>query len=69
MLPTAAILIKDGRETLVYVETAPNVFEARPVQVGLARGGMTPVLNGLSTGDRVVVGGALLLDGEASLLL
>jgi len=69
ILPTAAILIKDGRETLVYVETAPNVFEARPVQVGQAREGMTPVLNGLSGGERVVVSGALLLDGEASLLL
>ncbi|OAI17580.1 efflux RND transporter periplasmic adaptor subunit [Methylomonas koyamae] len=69
ILPTAAILIKDGRETVVYVETAPNTFESRPVQVGQARSGMTPVLKGLSGGERVVVGGALLLDGEASLLL
>ncbi|MGY6275005.1 efflux RND transporter periplasmic adaptor subunit [Methylomonas sp. MgM2] len=69
VLPTAAILIKDGRETLVYVETAPNLFEARPVRVGQAREGMTPVLKGLSGGERVVVGGALLLDSEASLLL
>lgn len=69
VLPTAAILIKDGRETVVYVETAPNLFEARPVQVGQAREGMTPILKGLAAGERVVVGGALLLDGEASLLL
>lgn len=69
VLPTAAILIKDGRETVVYVETAPNTFEARPVQVGQARDGMAPVLKGLSGDERVVVGGALLLDGEASLLL
>ncbi|WP_445366611.1 efflux RND transporter periplasmic adaptor subunit [Methylomonas sp. BW4-1] len=69
ILPTASILIKDGRETLVYVETAPNVFEARPVQVGQSREGITPVLKGLSGGERVVVSGALLLDGEASLLL
>jgi cobalt-zinc-cadmium efflux system membrane fusion protein len=69
ILPTAAILIKDGRETVVYVETAPNSFGARPVQVGQSREGMTPVLKGLSGGERVVVSGALLLDGEASLLL
>lgn len=68
VLPTAAILIKDGRDTLVYVETKPNSFEARPVQVGQAREGMTPVIKGLSGGERVVVGGALLLDGEATLL-
>lgn len=69
MLPTAAVLIKDGRETVVYVEIAPGSFEARSVQVGQAREGLTPVLKGLSGGERVVVGGALLIDGEASMLL
>jgi cobalt-zinc-cadmium efflux system membrane fusion protein len=69
ILPTTAVLIKDGRETVVYVEVAPGAFEARPVQVGQAREGMTPVLKGLSGGERVVVGGALLVDGEAAMLL
>lgn len=69
VVPTAAVLIKDGRETVVYVETAANRFEARPVQVGQSREGMVPILKGLSAGERVVVGGALLLDGEAALLL
>jgi len=69
MLPTAAVLIKDGRETVIYVETAPGRFEVRPVQVGQAREGLTPVLKGLSGGERVVVGGALLIDGEAAMLL
>lgn len=69
ILPTAAVLIKDGRETVVYIETSPGKFESRPVQVGQAREGMTPILKGLSGGERVVIGGALLLDGEAALLL
>jgi cobalt-zinc-cadmium efflux system membrane fusion protein len=69
VLPTAAILIKDGRETLVYVEIAPNSFKARPVQVGQSREGMAPILKGLNIGERVVISGALLLDSEASLLL
>lgn len=69
VVPTSAVLIKDGRETIVYVETAPGSFVARPVQVGQSREGMTPILKGLLGGERVVVGGALLLDGAASLLL
>lgn len=69
ILPIAAILIKDGKNTIVYVETSPGCFSARPVQVGQAHNGMIPILKGLNSGDRVVVSGALLIDGEAALLL
>ncbi len=69
VLPTSAVLIKDGRHNIVYVESAPGVFEERPVVVGPAREGMTPVLEGLAGGERVVTSGALLLDTEAALLL
>jgi cobalt-zinc-cadmium efflux system membrane fusion protein len=69
VLPTEAILIRDGKHTIVYVETAPGQFQARRVLVGPAREGMTPVLKGLARGERVVVGGALLIDGEAAMLL
>ncbi|QJD30322.1 efflux RND transporter periplasmic adaptor subunit [Methylococcus geothermalis] len=69
VLPTSAVLIKDGRETFVYVEKEPGIFEARPVRAGQSRAGMTPILQGLSGGERVVVKGALLLDGEAAMLL
>ena len=69
VLPTTAVLVKDGKQTIVYVETADGVFEPRNVMVGQAREGMTPVLEGLSGGERVVVSGALLLDAEAAMLL
>ncbi|MGX2040319.1 efflux RND transporter periplasmic adaptor subunit [Methylocaldum sp. MU1018] len=69
VLPTEAVLIKDGKQTIVYVETDEGVFEPRNVLVGPARDGMTPVLDGLSGGERVVVSGALLIDGEAAMLL
>lgn len=69
VLPTSAVLIKDGRRTVVYIEVGPGLFEPRPVLVGPAREGMTPVLEGLSGGERVVISGALLLDTEAALLL
>jgi cobalt-zinc-cadmium efflux system membrane fusion protein len=69
VLPTSAVLVKDGKQTIVYVETGDNLFEPRPVLVGQARDGFTPVIQGLSGGERVVVSGGLLLDAAASLLL
>lgn len=69
VLPTDAVLIRDGKQMLVYVEIAQGVFEPRNVVVGQAHNGMTPVLEGLSGGERVVVSGALLIDAEAAMLL
>lgn len=69
VLPTEAVLIRDGKHTIVYVETAEGVFEPRNVTVGPAREGRTTVLEGLAGGERVVVSGALLIDAEAALLL
>jgi cobalt-zinc-cadmium efflux system membrane fusion protein len=68
-LPASAILIRDGKTTLVYIEKSTRVFEPRVVQVGQAREGLIPILKGLSGGERVVVSGALLIDGEAAMLL
>lgn len=69
VLPTSAVLIKDGKQTIVYVEISEGLFEPRNVLVGQAREGMTPVLEGLQGGERVVINGALLIDTEAAMLL
>ncbi len=68
-LPPSAILIRDGKTTLVYIQKSPGVFESRIVQIGQAQEGLIPILKGLSVGERVVVSGALLIDGEAAMLL
>lgn len=68
-LPPSAVLIKDGSQRLVYIEKAPGKYEPRPVRVGPTRDGRVTILEGLKTGERVVVRGALLLDGEAELAL
>ena len=68
-LPVTAVLIKDGGRRVVYVETAGGGFEARPVRTGVSRDGRVAILEGLDPGSRVVVRGALLLDGEAEQLL
>jgi len=69
VLPTTAVLIKDKKQTVVYVQTADGRFEPRDVIVGQARDGQVPVLEGLDEGDRVVISGALLLDSAAAMLL
>jgi cobalt-zinc-cadmium efflux system membrane fusion protein len=69
VLPTTAVLIKDKKQTVVYVETADGQFEPRNVVIGQARDSQVPVLDGLSEGERVVTSGTLLLDSAAAMLL
>jgi membrane fusion protein, heavy metal efflux system len=68
-LPVEAVLIKDGKHSVVYVARDDLTFERRDVVVGREVGGRVRVVSGLSAGDRVVVRGALLLDGSAEQLL
>ena len=69
VVPVSAVLIKDGKRRVVYVEERDGKFVPRDVVLGRNRDGRVAVLNGLSPGDRVVVRGALLLDTQAELLL
>jgi cobalt-zinc-cadmium efflux system membrane fusion protein len=69
VLPTTAVLIKDKKQFVVYVETKDGLFEPRNVTIGQAHDGFVPVLEGLVGGERVVISGTLLLDSEASMLL
>lgn len=68
-LPVSAVLIKDGKRRVVYVEKADGSFEARDVETGRNRDGQVVILKGLAAGEKVVVRGALLLDTQAELLL
>jgi cobalt-zinc-cadmium efflux system membrane fusion protein len=68
-VPVAAVLIKDGKRRVVYVERADGNFEVREVQVGRNRDGRVVILQGLKAGERIVVRGALLLDTQAEQLL
>lgn len=68
-LPVTAVLIKDGKEPIVYVQREPLVFVRRRVVIAQPVEGRVQVVSGLSPGDKVVVGGALLLDGAADQLL
>jgi|SRR5882672_4189076 len=68
-LPVSAVLIKDGKRRIVYVERSDGTFEAREVKTGHSHNGLVVILQGLTAGERVVVRGALLLDTQAEQLL
>lgn len=68
-VPVAAVLIKDGKRRVVYVERSDGTFEARDVQTGRNSDGRVVILQGLKAGERIVVRGGLLLDTQAEQLL
>lgn len=68
-IPLSAVLIKNDNHSVVYVQTGEGLFEARDVSLGQPANGQIAVLDGLKTGERIVVSGGLLLDGAASQIL
>lgn len=68
-LPVSAVLVKDGKDSIVYVESGPGTFVRRSVVVSAPADGRVQVLSGLTAGERVVVKGALLIDGASDQLL
>lgn len=69
VLPASAVLVRDGDHSVVYVQTGEGHYERRDVTVGASVEGHVYVQRGVAPGDRVVVEGALLLDGAADQLL
>lgn len=53
-----------GDDTVVFVQTRPGRFSVRPVRIGEAADGKTPVLEGLRPGDAVVVRGSFILKSQ-----
>ncbi len=68
-LPARAVLIQGGKRHVVWVEETPGAFAPREVTIGSHERGRIEVRSGLEAGERVVVRGALLLDGAADQLL
>jgi Cu(I)/Ag(I) efflux system membrane fusion protein len=63
-VPESAV-IDTGKETIVYVEAEPGVFEGRKVVLGPRSGDRFPVLEGLVPGEKVAATGAFLIDAES----
>jgi len=60
VVPATAV-IRNGRETFVFVETAPGKFRRRDVTLNHADADNDEIIQGLNDGDRVVTTGAELL--------
>jgi cobalt-zinc-cadmium efflux system membrane fusion protein len=69
VLPSEAVLIKNGKTYVVYVRTGEDTFAPHEVKIGPSVDGRVQVLSGVAVGDQVVIKGALLLDGAAEQLL
>src|SRR6266568_6310251 len=61
LVPVSAVLIKDGKRRVVYVEREDGTFEAREVQTGRNQDGQVVILQGRTAGEGVGVRGASLL--------
>ncbi len=63
MLPSESVQDVRGA-TIVFLQTAPDRFELRPVETGRTRDGMIEIRSGLKAGDKVAVKGAFVLKSE-----
>jgi membrane fusion protein, copper/silver efflux system len=66
VVPLSAV-IDSGKRQVVWVESAPGMFEPRDVQVGQKNTDNIQILSGINPGDQVAVSGAYLIDSESQL--
>ena len=65
-IPEMAV-IDTGTKYVVYVESAPGIYDSRAVKLGPRTGAFYPVIEGLKLGDKIVSRGSFLIDAEARL--
>jgi len=53
-----------GKRPYLFVQRQKDVFERRVVEVGERAGDRVQIIDGVSQGEPVVVGGAYLLEGR-----
>jgi membrane fusion protein, copper/silver efflux system len=66
VVPSEAI-IRSGVREQVFVVRAPGKFEPREVRLGVSSEGWTQILEGIVTGEEVVVSAQFLIDSESKL--
>jgi len=66
VVPATAVM-NTGKRQVVWVESSPDMFESRTVQLGQQSGEKVQILSGLQSGDKVAVSGGYLIDSESQL--
>lgn len=64
VVPASAVQNINNQQVVFVATSDPNVFALRPVRLGLERNGYYPVLEGVTTGERIVTEGSFLLRAE-----
>jgi len=65
VVPLSAVVDEDG-QPVAYVELEGELFERRPLRLGIRQGGRVQVLDGLKPGDRLVTRGAYAIRLQAA---
>jgi Cu(I)/Ag(I) efflux system membrane fusion protein len=65
-VPRSAV-IQIGPEAVVYVDQGDGAYERRVLKIGRRGDALVEVLEGLEAGEKVVVNGNLLMDGQAEM--
>lgn len=63
LVPSDAVQQVNGVD-VVFVRTVPDRFTVRPVRVGEAADGKTPILEGINAGDQIAVRGSFILKSQ-----
>jgi len=63
VVPAGAVIQREAK-CAVLLEEGPGRFREKAVTIGTPRGDLIPVLSGISSGDRLVVDGTMLLSKE-----
>jgi membrane fusion protein, heavy metal efflux system len=66
-VPDSSVLRDDNNQPFVYVETGPNQFGRRDVDLGERQNGQSQILKGITVGEKVVGDGSLFLQFANSL--
>jgi len=66
VVPRSAV-VDSGQRKVVYVARGSGLFEGRAVELGPAAEDYYPVISGLKPGERVVSGGAFMIDSQTRL--
>jgi multidrug efflux pump subunit AcrA (membrane-fusion protein) len=62
-VPAGAVIQREA-DSAVLLEEGPGRFREKIVKIGTPRGDLVPILSGISSGDRVVVDGTMLLNNK-----
>ncbi len=68
LVPRSALLMKRDK-WITFVHVDANIVERREVNPGVLIGDVVQIVAGIAPGERVIVEGAVLLDGELDVLL